>query len=144
MGFPVAAPWHPWLYKNGTQVAGYAIRYAANNFTFLTVKGGRHEVPETAPEQALELLTKGSGLSGDQVATALRAATTRQLRSIVQDEGLLRDRRFATQRSLLEAAPDLLDVLRACAAAGSGVAYKARGETPVDEILLEHHIKRPR
>jgi len=58
MGFAEAAPWHSWRYKNNTQVAGYAIRYAANNFTFITVKGGRHEVPETAPEQALELLRR--------------------------------------------------------------------------------------
>ena len=33
-------------------------RYAANNFTFITVKGGRHEVPETAPEQAFELVRR--------------------------------------------------------------------------------------
>ena len=39
------------------QVAGYAINYASN-FTFATVKGGRHEVPETAPAQALELLRR--------------------------------------------------------------------------------------
>ena len=58
MGYAEAAPWHPWRYKNDTQVAGYAIRYAANNFTFITVKGGRHEVPETAPEQALELIRR--------------------------------------------------------------------------------------
>jgi len=58
MGYAVASPWHPWLYKNGTQVAGYATRYAVNNFTFVTVKGGRHEVPETAPEQALELIRR--------------------------------------------------------------------------------------
>ncbi len=25
MGFAEAAPWHPWRYKNNTQVAGYAI-----------------------------------------------------------------------------------------------------------------------
>lgn len=24
MGYSESAPWHPWLYKNGTQVAGYA------------------------------------------------------------------------------------------------------------------------
>ena len=58
MGYAEAAPWHPWRYKNGTQVAGYAVRYAKNNFTFITVKGGRHEVPETAPEQALELIRR--------------------------------------------------------------------------------------
>lgn len=58
MGYAEAAPWHAWKYKNGTQVAGYAIRYAEHNFTFITVKGGRHEVPETAPEQALELVRR--------------------------------------------------------------------------------------
>jgi len=40
------------------QVAGYATRYEPNNFTFITVKGGRHEVPETAPWQALEMLRR--------------------------------------------------------------------------------------
>ncbi|KAL1525238.1 hypothetical protein AB1Y20_020105 [Prymnesium parvum] len=58
MGYDKTAPWHPWLYKNGTQVAGYAVRYAADNFTFITVKGGRHEVPETAPAQALEMIRR--------------------------------------------------------------------------------------
>jgi len=58
MGYKVADPFHPWLYKNGTQVAGYATRYEPNNFTFITVKGGRHEVPETAPWQALEMLRR--------------------------------------------------------------------------------------
>ena len=60
MGFEVAAPWHPWTY-NGTQpgqVGGYATRYSANDFTFITIKGGRHEVPETAPRQALEMLRR--------------------------------------------------------------------------------------
>ncbi len=28
------------------------------SFAFVTVKGGRHEVPETAPGQAFELLTR--------------------------------------------------------------------------------------
>ena len=28
-----------------SQVGGYATRYAKNNFTFVTVRGGRHEVP---------------------------------------------------------------------------------------------------
>ena len=57
LGLAVETPWHPWKYKNGTQVAGYAINYA-RNFTFLTVKGGRHEVPETAPLQALEMVRR--------------------------------------------------------------------------------------
>lgn len=64
MGYPVDKAWHPWSYslnsegKVTEQVAGYATTYAANGFTFVTVKGGRHEVPETAPDQALELLKR--------------------------------------------------------------------------------------
>jgi len=56
MGYDVESPWHPWTYKGG-QVAGYATSYE-NGFTFVTVKGGRHEVPETAPEAALELFRR--------------------------------------------------------------------------------------
>ena len=61
MGFPVAAPWHAWTYRvdGGSQVAGYATVYdTPTNFSFVTVRGGRHEVPETAPGQAAELLRR--------------------------------------------------------------------------------------
>jgi len=57
MGYDVVDAWHPWLYKDAKQVAGYAINYA-HNFSFITIKGGRHEVPETAPGQALEMLRR--------------------------------------------------------------------------------------
>ena len=54
----VDAPWHAWTY-NGDQVAGYATTYKTpTNFSFVTVRGGRHEVPETAPAQAAELLRR--------------------------------------------------------------------------------------
>jgi hypothetical protein len=57
MGLKVADDWHPWMY--GGQVGGYATRYfGPNNFTFITIKGGRHEVPETAPEQSSEMLRR--------------------------------------------------------------------------------------
>ena len=37
----------------------FSTRYGApHNFSFITVRGGRHEVPETAPEQALEMLRR--------------------------------------------------------------------------------------
>ena len=40
-------------------MGGYATRYATpHNFTFITVRGGRHEVPETAPLQAYEMLRR--------------------------------------------------------------------------------------
>lgn len=60
-------------------VAGYATVYDAsgvtttdssilgaygNSFTFVTVKGGRHEVPETAPAQALDMLSRLLGNTG--------------------------------------------------------------------------------
>ena len=62
MGYPIADAWHPWMYnltfegETTSQVGGYATRYAANDFTFITVRGGRHEVPETAPDKAFAML----------------------------------------------------------------------------------------
>ena len=71
LGFDRAAPWHPWTYNltfeglTTEQVGGYAVRYtvpsnaaASSSFTFITVRGGRHEVPETAPEKAYEMLRR--------------------------------------------------------------------------------------
>eukprot|EP00755_Sulcionema_specki_P006138 Sspe_Gene.34647::Locus_16828_Transcript_2_2_Confidence_0.667_Length_2483::g.34647::m.34647/K16296/SCPL-I; serine carboxypeptidase-like clade I len=68
MGYPVLDEWHPWKYASkddkSLQVGGYATRYAKNNFTFITIRGGRHEVPETAPWRALSMLSKL--LNGEQ------------------------------------------------------------------------------
>eukprot|EP00039_Didymoeca_costata_P018723 m.334701 g.334701 ORF g.334701 m.334701 type:complete len:473 (+) comp17413_c0_seq1:23-1441(+) len=67
MGYPIETDWHPWQYNltfEGTtslQVGGYSTVYktpSGNPFTFITVRGGRHEVPETAPDRALALLQK--------------------------------------------------------------------------------------
>lgn len=66
MGIPAEKPWHPWTYTSAddgsnNQVGGYATVYTSN-FTFITIRGGRHEVPETAPTRALamiEYLTSG-------------------------------------------------------------------------------------
>lgn len=67
MGFPVLDPWHAWQYalasegQTSMQVGGYATTYKAPsgfNFTFITIRGGRHEVPETAPDKALEMVSR--------------------------------------------------------------------------------------
>jgi len=67
MGYPVKDAWHHWTYTSeagyANQVAGYATEYdvsslGSGSFAFVTVKGGRHEVPESAPAQAMELLTR--------------------------------------------------------------------------------------
>lgn len=66
LGFERTKAWHPWTYTPkdglGPQVAGYAIDYKTpekgNRFVVTTVKGGRHEVPETAPEQAFEMIRR--------------------------------------------------------------------------------------
>jgi len=63
MGFPIKHAWHPWTY-NGQQVGGYATVYAANDFTFTTIRGGRHEIPETAPLRAFELFRRVITLEG--------------------------------------------------------------------------------
>ena len=52
---------HPWEYKDGPyqQIGGYAIEFAVpGRFVFTTVRGGRHEVPETAPDRAFEMLKR--------------------------------------------------------------------------------------
>eukprot|EP00054_Salpingoeca_dolichothecata_P026112 m.185532 g.185532 ORF g.185532 m.185532 type:complete len:447 (-) comp25565_c0_seq1:220-1560(-) len=56
MGYDVAEPWRPWMVDQ--QVAGYVTQYAANNFTFLTVKGAGHMVPQYKPVQALEFFKR--------------------------------------------------------------------------------------
>jgi len=63
MGYEVAEDWHEWFYSNPEaireQVGGYATRYeTANNFTFITIRGGRHEVPETAPAASFEMIRR--------------------------------------------------------------------------------------
>ena len=52
---------HPWEYKDGpyNQIGGYAIEFdVPGRFVFTTVRGGRHEVPETAPDRAFEMLKR--------------------------------------------------------------------------------------
>ena len=67
MGYSVKKSWHSWAYTSSSgatnQVGGYAVEYDVSalgdgSFEFITVRGGRHEVPETAPAQAMEMLTR--------------------------------------------------------------------------------------
>jgi len=68
----VVKPWHPWYSASSDPgssshvIAGYAITYGLNNFTFVTIKGAGHEVPRYKPRFALSFLTKF--LSGDGAA----------------------------------------------------------------------------
>ena len=61
LGYPVREDWHAWFIDYppgfGNQVAGYATAYnTPNNFTFITVNGAGHMVPEYRPEAALAML----------------------------------------------------------------------------------------
>lgn len=58
MNYTVKAPWSAWSVPGaeGAYVGGYRIKYA-NNFTFATVRGAGHMVPETRPESAYTLLS---------------------------------------------------------------------------------------
>jgi len=61
MNYTVKSAWHPWEYVDGdfTQVGGYATEYeVGKKFVFTTVRGGRHEVPETAPERAFHMIQR--------------------------------------------------------------------------------------
>ncbi|XP_065178746.1 uncharacterized protein LOC135809342 [Sycon ciliatum] len=54
MGYKEVAPFQAWLVDG--QVAGYITRYE-NDFSFATVKGAGHMVPQFKPKAALALLT---------------------------------------------------------------------------------------
>lgn len=60
LNYTAQSEWHPWLLNN--QVGGYATVYtvpnASHTFTFITVKGSGHMVPEYQPAPALEMLTR--------------------------------------------------------------------------------------
>jgi len=59
MNYTVKKPWHAWSVpgEEGAYVGGYAIQYD-NNFTFATVRGAGHMVPETRAEAALAMFSK--------------------------------------------------------------------------------------
>jgi len=74
MAFDVLEPWHPWAYTElnpetmyGSQVGGYAVEYdvsavendagnkGTGKFSFRTIRGAGHMVPQTQPAAALEM-----------------------------------------------------------------------------------------
>ena len=60
MNYTKEEVWHPWMIEDGN-VGGYATKYKTDGggkFQFVTVKGGRHEVPETEPVRASEMIAK--------------------------------------------------------------------------------------
>lgn len=59
MNYTVKRAWHAWSVpgEEGAYVGGYAIEYA-NNFTFATVRGAGHMVPETRSEAAFAMFQK--------------------------------------------------------------------------------------
>ena len=56
LGFSVKEPWRPWLVDE--QVAGYVTTYNENGFTFLTVSGAGHMVPQYRPVQAYAMFER--------------------------------------------------------------------------------------
>eukprot|EP00118_Oscarella_pearsei_P016108 m.151064 g.151064 ORF g.151064 m.151064 type:complete len:461 (+) comp38566_c0_seq1:151-1533(+) len=56
LGFPLKEAWRPWLVDN--QVAGYVTTYDVNGFTFATVKGSGHMVPQFRPAQAYAMFER--------------------------------------------------------------------------------------
>eukprot|EP00037_Helgoeca_nana_P001857 m.29993 g.29993 ORF g.29993 m.29993 type:complete len:490 (+) comp12178_c0_seq1:7913-9382(+) len=55
LGLPLVKPWRPWTVD--TQVAGYVTSYS-QDFTFLTVKGAGHMVPQFRPKQAFSMFER--------------------------------------------------------------------------------------
>ncbi|GMH20845.1 hypothetical protein Nepgr_022687 [Nepenthes gracilis] len=55
IGYKIISLWRPWISQD--QVAGYTQEYD-KNFTFLTVKGAGHTVPEYKPQEALAFFSR--------------------------------------------------------------------------------------
>lgn len=57
MNYSVIKPWAAWMVQGdeGPYVGGYKIQYA-HNFTFATVRGAGHMVPETRPQSSLIMM----------------------------------------------------------------------------------------
>ena len=66
-------PWTPWRSDPGTgmQIAGYKTVYE-HNFTFQTVKGAGHMVPQYQPQRALDLFSRFIGAAEDPDAFTAR------------------------------------------------------------------------
>lgn len=66
LGFPVVESWRPWLAgtpqnASASVSAGYVTTYAAkpgHNFTFLTIKGAGHMVPQFQPVRGLQFIDR--------------------------------------------------------------------------------------
>ncbi|XP_015875795.2 serine carboxypeptidase-like 20 [Ziziphus jujuba] len=62
LGYKILDEWRPW-FSNGIDVAGFLQGYE-KNFTFITVKGSGHTVPEYKPQEALHFYSRWlAGLS---------------------------------------------------------------------------------
>jgi len=55
LGYKEVTPWAPWTVQE--QVMGY-VTYYDKSFTYLTVKGAGHMVPQYQPEAALNMITR--------------------------------------------------------------------------------------
>ena len=81
MGFNATAPWHPWMYADNGAPRSAATRTSSTwrarrrRLTFVTVRGGRHEVPETAPDRAFAMFQNFlAGTSSERGDTAAARA----------------------------------------------------------------------
>jgi carboxypeptidase C (cathepsin A) len=55
-GYAIQEDWRPWLVND--QVAGYVTTYQQNDFTFATIKGAGHMVPQYKPVEALAMFQR--------------------------------------------------------------------------------------
>jgi len=63
-------------------------------------------------------------------------------REMVKQDHVLRDDRLVTSRKLHERYPEMLELLRAAVAANTDVSFKARGDTPIDAMIIEKEALR--
>ena len=99
------------------------------------------KLPRAMREAEISLvadLTRRANTTDTAVARACSSrARLERFRVIVRKQHVLRDERLVTARKFSEKCPEVLELLRAAVRANTNVSYKARGDTPIDALIVE-------
>ena len=57
MGYPILESWRPWTINGEELMAGYVqiFNSSPKNFTYVTIRGAGHMVPQFKPQEALKM-----------------------------------------------------------------------------------------
>jgi len=99
------------------------------------------ELPRVMREAEISLVADLARHSNTTEGAVVRACSPRarleRFRVLVRRQHVLRDQREVSKKSFAVKCPELLELLRAAVRANTNVSYKARGDTPIDALIVE-------